>query len=173
MRRVALLRALNVGGHTVTMTRLRTLFEALGLDDVQTVIASGNVLFSTRARSVPALERRIEAHLFKSLGYEVETFLRSGEELAAASTAHPDPALGEALSVLFLREALTPAQRRALAALDTPTDEFSAVGREAYWLRHGRISDSKVTGRQLEKALGGPFTARNITTVRKLAAAAR
>jgi len=168
-----MLRAINVGGHVVKMARLRELFEALGVGDVGTVIASGNVLFSSRA-STKTLEPRIERHLREALGYEVATFLRSPEQLTAVTVHSPFPDVppvppGQALTVLFLKEA---AGRGALDALQTPTDHFTVRGREAYWWCEGRTSDSKVTVARLEKALGGPMTARNITTVRKLAEAA-
>ena len=51
---VALLRGINVGGHVVKMDRLRALFAEAGLSGAQTFIASGNVLFSSATRSVPA-----------------------------------------------------------------------------------------------------------------------
>jgi len=76
MRYAALLRAINVGGHTVKMKELCTLFEAMKLSNVRSVIASGNVLFESRAGAA-ALEARIEDGLRKSLGYDVETFLRT------------------------------------------------------------------------------------------------
>jgi uncharacterized protein (DUF1697 family) len=82
------------------------------------------------------------------------------------------PGDGEALSVIFLKQPLAAPASTALLALRTATDDFQVHGREAYWLCHGRISDSKVTGAKLERAVGGPVTARNITTVRKLAGAA-
>lgn len=44
-RTFAFLRAINVGGHTVPMTRLKELFEDLGLQGVKTFMASGNVVF--------------------------------------------------------------------------------------------------------------------------------
>ena len=173
---MALLRAINVGGHVVKMTALRELFEALGFREVTTVIASGNVLFSAPSADAPALERRIERHLERALGYEVATFLRSPEELAAIVAHEPFPhatpvAAGHALSVAFLKAPLTAPTRSALLELRTPTDEFHIHRREAYWLCHGRTSDSKVSGGRLEKAAGGPATVRNITTVRKLAEA--
>lgn len=158
------------------MARLRALFESLGFQDVATVIASGNVLFSARAGAGAPLERRIEAHLHQALGYEVATFLRRAGELAEVVTHRPFPdfeplTAGHALSVIFLKRPLDTPAREALLSLQTETDAFHVRGREAYWLRHGRISDSKVTPARLEKAFGGPATARNITTVRKLAAA--
>src|SRR6266545_8120025 len=75
-RYVALLRAINVGGHNVKMEELRRQFERLGLSNVETFIASGNVLFDAKSSSVSALEHKIEAGLRTALGYEVATMVR-------------------------------------------------------------------------------------------------
>src|SRR5262245_36055288 len=88
-RYVALLRAINVGGRVVKMERLRGLFEELEFSDVATLIASGNVMFDASSKSSPALEKKIEAHLSKSLGYEVDTFVRTPAELAAVVNLRP------------------------------------------------------------------------------------
>jgi uncharacterized protein (DUF1697 family) len=173
-RYVAFLRAINVGGHTVKMERLRALFEELGFEDVETFIASGNVVFQCPSTDAADLERRIEAHLKAALGYAVATFLRTPREIGAAA-AHqpfesPDPlAEGHALSVGFTRSAPGAEAREKVLALQTGTDEFAVHGREVYWLCRGRVSESKVTGARIEKALGLPATVRNVTTVRKLA----
>ncbi|MBA3270945.1 MAG: DUF1697 domain-containing protein, partial [Acidobacteria bacterium] len=53
---IAFLRAINVGGHIVKMAELKKVFEAARLDDVATFIASGNVIFSSRARDAAKLE---------------------------------------------------------------------------------------------------------------------
>ena len=158
------------------MARLRELFASLGFSDVATVIASGNVLFTTRSGKTDQLERRIETHLYLALGYEVATFLRRAGELVEIVSHRPFPAIDplaadHVLSVIFLKRPLDTPAREALLSLQTDTDAFHVRGREAYWLRHGRISDSRVTPARLEKAVGGSATARNITTVRKLAAA--
>ena len=55
-RYVALLRAINVGGRNVKMAELCALFEQARLTDVQSVIASGNVLFASRSGDSVALE---------------------------------------------------------------------------------------------------------------------
>jgi uncharacterized protein (DUF1697 family) len=61
VRYVALLRGINVGGKTlIKMADLKTCIEALGLDDVSTYIASGNVLFESSERDAAKLERKIE-----------------------------------------------------------------------------------------------------------------
>src|SRR6185369_8391120 len=59
---VAFLRAINVGGHVVKMDQLRALFEALGFANVETFIASGNVIFDSKSKNVAALERKIDRH---------------------------------------------------------------------------------------------------------------
>ena len=174
-RYVALLRGINVGGHRVKMDALRELFVELELANVATFIASGNVLFDTDTTDLAALERKVEAHLRKSLGYEVATFIRSGPELAAVAAHRPFPAVeteneSHSLYVLFLQEPLAEAARAKVEALRTELDEFHLHGRELYWLVRGKLTASLVPGPLLAKASDqAPSTARNITTVRKLA----
>lgn len=170
-RYVAFLRAINVGGHTVKMTRLRASFESLGFTNVETFIASGNVIFESPSASVAALERRIEQRLRDELGYDVATFVRTLAEISAAATHRAFPPFVEPLTlwVGFVRAEPSATGRLALTSCETATDAFHVHGRELYWLRT-RMSDSKVTGKQLERAIGMPFTMRNVTTLRRLAA---
>ena len=72
-RYFALLRGINVGGHRIKMDRLRELVEALGFAQVETFIASGNVIFSAHSLDVRGMEERIAGHLEGALGYEVTT----------------------------------------------------------------------------------------------------
>ena len=90
-RYVAFLRAINVGGHVVKMDHLRTLFEEIGLTEVETFIASGNVLFNSPSKSGPALERKIEKQLRTALGYEVATFVRTHAEVQQVAAYEPFP----------------------------------------------------------------------------------
>jgi uncharacterized protein (DUF1697 family) len=170
---IALLRAINVGGRTVKMGRLRDLFEQVGHADVETFIASGNVIFQSPSEDTRALEQQIEAHLAASLGYQVAAFVRSAAELADIAAYTPFPAEkieNNTLYVGFLQGAPGDEALGKLAALRTPLDEFHVHGRELYWLCRTSISQSKVSGAQIERALGMPTTLRNVTTVRKLAA---
>src|SRR5215831_4752138 len=88
---VAFLRAINVGGHTVKMHRLCALFERLRFSNIESFIASGNVLFDSRSKRTPALEQQIADHLHESLGYEVTTFVRTLPELAEIAECKPFP----------------------------------------------------------------------------------
>ena len=171
---VAFLRAINVGGHTVKMEHLRSLFETLGFSNVETFIASGNVIFNSTAVNTKTLEKNIETHLLEQLGYQVATFLRSTSELAAIARHKPfsDVELsteGHTLYVGFLREAPSEEARQVVLSKTTPVDDFSFHERELYWLLRTRFSESQFKG-NLEKTLEMQLTLRNATTVRKIAA---
>jgi uncharacterized protein (DUF1697 family) len=170
-RFAAFLRAINVGGRTVKMERLRSVFESVKLRDVSTVINSGNVLFVSGAKDTGALERRLEKALEAELGYEVVTFVRSAEEVAAVARRKDftDVPSGDLVQVGFLKEAPSAAARRAVAALATDRDELVVHGRELHWHVRGRTMDSQVKAKALADALGGPTTVRSITTVRRIA----
>jgi uncharacterized protein (DUF1697 family) len=174
-RYVAFLRAINVGGHTVKMDHLRGLFGEMGLSDVSTVIASGNVIFHTRRKSVQQLEEQIQHHLREALGYDVAAFVRSVPELAALARYEPFPRAdletAVTLSVVFFHTPPSDDARRKLLSMRTPTDDFHVSEREAYWLCRTRMSDSLVFKKGLlDKVIGIPGTSRNMNTVRKIAA---
>ncbi len=169
---IALLRAINITGRNVKMDRLRALFVEMGLANVSTYIASGNVLFDSDG-AAEALEGRIETHLRDALGYEVATFLRTAAEMAAIAAYQPfakkkmEAAFG--LMIAFLKR---PPDDDATARLMTyrrASDDFAVHGREVYWLRHTQQSETNFAGATLERALKMPATVRSVTTVRKLA----
>ncbi len=169
-RYVAFLRAINVGGHTVAMSRLVELFEALELGDITTFIASGNVLFTSRARS-DLLERQIDKHLHAELGYPAKSFVRAipDLQLILKQQAFPaaDVASAHAFMIGFLRAAPTTTVKATIEQLSGATDRLAIRGRELHWLRLVQESDPKLA-KQLEKALGGPMTVRNVNTVRRI-----
>ncbi len=173
-RYVAFLRAINVGGHTVKMDRLRALFAEQGFGRVSTFIASGNVLFDGPAGDAAGLERRIERHLRQALGYEVATFLRTPADVVAVAAHRPFDEVGEAagdtLYIAFLGGVPGEESAQRLLDLRNEVDDFHIHGREVYWGCRRTISTSTFSAARLEKLLGMPATLRNATTVRKLAA---
>ena len=168
-RYAAFLRAINVGGHVVKMDALRLLCEQCGLSDVETVIASGNVLFESRA-GASTLEKKIEAHLAKSLGYEVATFIRTIDELepivACAQKAQGD---WKNAYVGFLKAPMTKEQQQRVHVFVNADQRFVFAGREIYWIVNAGVSDSKFSYAALERILRSPATFRNVNTVRKMA----
>ena len=172
-KHIAFLRAINVGGHTVKMDALRQMFESLGFADVETFIASGNVIFESKAGNAKTLEKKIETCLHEALGYEVATFIRTHVELAEIAAYKPFPQsqmdAAAALNVGFLADPLDAAAKQKLVSLKTDIDDFHVHGRELYWLCEKKQSDSKISNVVIEKALGIKSTLRGVNTVKKLA----
>jgi len=172
-RYVAFLRAVNVGGHVVKMESLRGLFESFGLEQVETFIASGNVLFTAPGQTEPDLLPLIEHGLEADLGYRVAAFLRTPAELSTIAAFQPfDPPVMEAAAAYnigFLAHAPDEGARHRLLGLQTDLDRLLLHGRELYWLCQVRQSQSTLSNAAFEKALGVASTLRGINTVRKIA----
>jgi len=173
---IAFLRGMNLGNRRIKMDQLRKLFVALGFSDVATFIASGNVVFSCSSSDTGKLESRIAQHLEHALGYRVDTFVRTREQLAGISLHRPFPRheLNDprnSLHVGFLAQTLGATQRKLLTACRTAVDEFHVKGREFYWLCRIQINESKVWTSPSMKLVRLPSTSmRNVTTIRKMAA---
>lgn len=172
---VAFLRAINVGGHTVKMDYLRSLFEAIGFAKVETFIASGNVIFDSKSRTTQALDGKIENHLRETLGYEVKTFVRSTSELVEIANYKPFAeaelnAAGNTLYVGFVAEKPSNAAIQKLLSFSNKINDFHVRGREVYWLSRTKLGESDFSGALLEKTLGMRVTLRNRNTVTRMAA---
>ena len=171
---VAFLRAINVGGHTVKMDHLRELFQAMGFSNVETFIASGNVIFDSKSKSPKALESKIELALEANLGYKVATFIRSISELSAVAQYKPfhdsDAGDGNVLYIGFVGDSPGDECKRRLLSFTTEVDDFHIYGREVYWLCRKKLGPSDFPGTRFEKTLGMPATLRNSNTVVKIVA---
>jgi len=174
MRYAAFLRAINVGGHVVKMDRLKTLFETAGFGGIETFIASGNVVFESSKKNGASLERTLEAHLEKALGYPVATFVRSMPELAAIVDLQPFGRESlkppDSIFVGFLRIAASKDMKRQVASLSNDVDTLVADGREIYWRARKGFSGSTISYSVVEKLLRTEATFRNVNTPRRMAA---
>ncbi len=170
---IAFLRAINVGGHTVKMDHLKNLFEKMGFVNVETFIASGNVVFETKSKSVDTIKKKIEIELNKQLGYEVATFIRTTDELKNIFNYKPFKEselsnLNNTLYVGFLDSTPSKENQNKVYAMQDSANEFHFRNNELYWLCRKNFSDSGIDGKKLEKALGMQTTIRNSTTIRKM-----
>ncbi|MDP5081316.1 MAG: DUF1697 domain-containing protein [Winogradskyella sp.] len=79
---IALLRGINVGGHKkVPMAELRTMLTDSGLQNVQTYIQSGNVIFQTIEINKNVLEDHIYKAINDRFGFEVPVLVRTMDDL--------------------------------------------------------------------------------------------
>ena len=171
-RYVAFLRGINLGKRRVKMDALRRHFTDLGLQNAQTFIASGNVIFDDAATDPAVLESSIERHLESVLGYDVQTFVRPLSRLESLSRLdRVAAAIDEGFTphVIFLRSPATETVEASLRDLQTPDDKFHTDGTEVFWFRRGGLSDSSIEARHLERALDkGQNSSRNLDTVRRI-----
>ena len=87
---VALLRGVNVGKITVKSADLADMARGLGLDDVRTVLATGNLTFTSPA-TAPALKKTIEDGLRDRFGYDAWIVLTTADHLRDVIDAFPFP----------------------------------------------------------------------------------
>lgn len=86
---VALLRGIMPSNPNMRNEKLKTVFESLGLKDVTPIISSGNVVFRTTTKNIPALETKLEKSFVKELGFSSTTIIRSQEEIEALVKKNP------------------------------------------------------------------------------------
>ena len=169
---VALLRGIAPTNPKMHNAELVKVFEGLGLEQVSTVIASGNVLFSTDHRGPSRLEGRIEGALLDHLGTPCTTILRSRrqiEQLAALDVfADYDDGPAQRCNVTFLKRA----PKDASAPPVGPGASIVGVRDKAVF----SVIDTTTSGTpdlmvRLEKAYGKEISTRTWKTVHRIVAA--
>lgn len=167
---VALLRGINVGGHRkVPMADLRALAEEIGLVDVQTYVASGNLVF-TSGQGGPALQKKIEKAIEGRFGFDVDVIVRSAKEWAIyrdgnpmrkESATHPNRVM-----ITIGKRAATDTDIEALRKKAGPNERVERAG-DAIWIWFGKgAGRSKMgTGPTIKEV----WTTRNWRTVEALA----
>jgi uncharacterized protein (DUF1697 family) len=172
-RHVALLRGINVGGNNlIKMAELKQSFLELGFADVETYIASGNVIFTAKPSQRAKLVTTIEAGLERAFGYASRVVVVSGDELALVVAEAP-PGFGKEpkkcrYDVLFVKEPLVP--REALELLPRKEGvDFAAAGKHALYFRRliSKAAQSRLS-RLVQLAIYRDITVRNWNTTTKL-----
>jgi uncharacterized protein (DUF1697 family) len=174
-RYVAFLRGMNLGNRRIKNPELVAHFEAMGLEDVATFRASGNVVFVDPAgESESKLQKRVEKELDERLGYDVAVFLRSAEEVAAIAARDPFPAKAIEASkgkpqVVLLGRKPSAKAKKALAEITPEGDLMEIEGRELHWLPTVGLSETELDTKALDAALG-KGTTRTAGTIEQIAA---
>lgn len=173
--RVALLRAINVGGQgKVAMAELRAMLESIGLTDVRSLLQTGNIVFRGGQADAARLERTLAAEASARLGLRTEFFVRTAAEWRAIIAANPfreeaarDPAR---LIAMFLSRAPSTSEVSELHAAIVGREVVHVDGRQAYLVYPEGMGRSRLTTALIERTLRARGTARNWNTVRKLEA---
>jgi len=174
-RYVAFLRGMNLGNRRIKSPELVGHFEAMGLEDVATFRASGNVVFvDPEGESESRLQKRVEEELDERLGYDVAVFLRSAKEVAAIAARDPFPAKAIKASkgkpqVVLLGRKPTAKAKKAVMDLAPEGDLMVLERRELHWLPTVGLSETELDTKALDAALG-KGTTRTAGTIEQIAA---
>lgn len=169
-RYAAFLRGVNVGGVTLKMPAVAKAFEDAGFTDVTTVLASGNVLLTSRAGAA-GVRTKAEKALRDEFGYEAWVLVYDVDTLADISAAYPfeREVEGHHSYVTFVSDDDV---LRELAALgeDAGPDELIAAGSQVVYWQVPRAStlDSAIGKTMGKKRYKSTTTTRNLRTIDKL-----
>jgi len=167
-RYVALLGSINVGGNRLKMAELREALEREDFADVETVVASGNVLFSHDERPSDGLAEKIAYVVKDRFGIDTFAAVRSRDELKASIAGNPFVGQNEDKFVhtMFLQ---LPLDRDAFDAFakDYEGPERVAAGTREFFVDFGQgVADSRLG--QAMKHLKLRSTARNVRSLQRM-----
>ena len=170
---VSLFRGINVGGNnSVRMDALKELHESLGLQEVQTYIQSGNVVFTSDDADGTQIQKHIEDGFAKTFGFQVKVMVRSAGEFNAMIENNPfqNQPMKESKWVVAMFLATHPVStaQEDIQKTYTGPEELHIMGQEVYIYYPEGIGRSKLTNTLLEKKLKTTGTARNWNTILRL-----
>lgn len=164
MTHVFLFRAVNVGGTAkLPMAELRALAADLGATEVQTYIASGN-LIATPPGDPLAFARDLEDQVETRFGFRREVIVRDAAALRAARDAHPF-AIGDPRFSYLVPLSAAPADPALAADVPSGDDEWALVGDDLHVRYANGAGRAELDLTRLLRALGALGTARNLRTV--------
>lgn len=167
---VALLRGINVGGHNIIkMQDLKNLLLNSGLENVNTYIQSGNIVFQSD-KSAEQLKIQIEQEIKNKYGFSINVILRTASEWERIMKDCPYPADalqdGESVHLTLLGKEISNEGLQHLFEYQSDSEECFINGKEVYLYLRKSFLDSKISN-QLSK-LGVPMTSRNWKTIKKI-----
>jgi uncharacterized protein (DUF1697 family) len=172
VRYIALLRGINVGGKTlIKMADLKKCVEALGLDDVSTYIASGNVLFGSSERDAAKLETKIERAIEKRFQLPVKVIVLDRAMYARIVRAIPKSWVGDSslrANVAFVRRGTDAKQVVRQLQPDAAVEKVKAIEGAILWATKRNALNRSVMRKLIGGAAYKELTVRNLNTTLKL-----
>ncbi|MFW0788158.1 DUF1697 domain-containing protein [Gordonia sp. CPCC 205333] len=166
--RIALIRAVNVGGAKLPMAQLREIASELGATEVSTYIASGNLLYTPPGVSED-FDRALEKAIETRFGYYREVISRTPAQLREALAAHPFEVANPKFSYVYaLTGTPTVKAVNEFESREFPTEVVRVIGDDLHIRYNAGAGQSKLTATVIARILGVQGTGRNLNTVAKL-----
>lgn len=169
---IALLRGINVSGQKkIPMAELRELLGNSGLENVQTYIQSGNVIFQSEKADIKALEGTIHEAIKSHFGFDVPILVVTPKELQQIFDDAPFPQNEKEKSYfMFLYEEPDKILVDQVRQLNYPNEVFKITDNCVYFYCSTGYGKAKCSNNFFERKLKVTATARNYKTMIKLIA---
>lgn len=170
---ISMLRGINVlGKKPIKMDALKEMYEKLLLEDVQTYIQSGNVLFNSTVKSTVKLEAMLVAQLEKTFGWEIPVLVLKVKTLEQIIQKNPfmmDKTKDQSfLHVTFLSGKIRDVDEKKIDAKKLDGEAFSVCESAIYLYCPQGYDNTKLHNNFLEKICRVKATTRNWRTVNTL-----
>lgn len=171
MKYCAFLRGVNVNGTRMKMAEVCEVFEKAGMQNVCSVLATGNILFSsekTESELKPILENELSSHF----GYEAFLFLKTENEVKAILKKNPFQAANNFHHYVFITAENTASllKEKFETCQKSKGEKGMLIDDIFFWqVEKGNTLDSdfgKILG---NKSFKEKLTSRNINTLEKIA----
>ncbi|HHH54290.1 MAG TPA: DUF1697 domain-containing protein [Bacteroidetes bacterium] len=173
MKKIAILRGINVGGkRKILMKDLKLVFEKLNFKDITSYIQSGNIVFdSAEGLDNNLLELKIKKAILDNFGFDVPVIIRTQKEINEIIAENPflqnDVDISH-LHLTFLNKIPEEQNLKLISKMNFSPDRFLINGKNIYIYCEGKYHKSKLTNNFFEKKLKVTATTRNWKTVLKL-----
>ena len=170
---VCFLRAVNVGGkNRIVMNELKLLFENLGFESVETFIQSGNVKFTSFSDNTDYLSELIQTSILEKFSLNIICMILTTNDLNKISTNVPlnisENMDENNIYVGILSGRPENEKVSKLILLDYSPDKIIYNDGVLYLYVSNSFSNSKFTGKLIEKVLERYVTFRKFTVLKKL-----
>jgi uncharacterized protein (DUF1697 family) len=168
---IALLRGINVSGQKkIKMAELRETLTQSGLENVQTYIQSGNIIFESGITEVSTLEHTIHEVIAKDFGFNVPTLVVSGNDIKRVLEDNPFTEKEEEnrLYYVLLKQAPEKDLVAQFEELRFVNEDFHVTEKCVYLMCKKGYGNAKLNNNLIERKLKVEATTRNQKTMQKL-----
>jgi uncharacterized protein (DUF1697 family) len=172
---IALLRAINVGGHRkIKMEDLRKMFDSMGFENVKTYIQSGNVVFSSPETDSAEVAGVIESAILNHFGHVVDVIIRTPEHFKSLTENNPfrnEMAPPFMLYVTFFKNSLSKDIQQKFISISSKMEKYKFTNGELFSLINKKSGQKELfSNNYVEKIAGVSGTTRNWNSVIKITA---
>lgn len=170
---ISILRGINVSGQKlIKMDALKKMYQILGLENIQTYIQSGNVIFQHASSETKDLETMISKQIEVEFGFDVPVMVLSIEHLSKIVSDNPYTSDHTKdishLHVTFLSSPVQSVDLKSIKEKQAEGEDFTITEHAIYlYCPHG-YGKTKLTNNFFENKLKVSTTTRNWKTTKEL-----